>query len=289
MRSVGRSVAAPYLFLLPFYVAFAVFWLVPIGASLWYSFTSWSGMGASVFVGLDNYAQLFRDPTFWRALRNTFSYVLIYNVIMLPLATVIALVLNAAVPRLGRFFRTIYFVPVTVSLVVVALVFDLLFNREFGPVNHLLSAIGIDTNPRWLTSSQYAPWTIIIMRVWRATGYYSAFIFAGLQGIPKDIIEAARVDGASELRLTWHVVLPQLRPVLLFVFVMSSIWSFQLFDEPWILFQGGPGGATLTILQYLYQNTFLFGKVGYGAAMSYILTLIIVAFSLMQFRLLDRK
>lgn len=289
MRSVGRSRVAPYLFLLPFYLAFAVFWLVPIAASLMYSFTSWTGMGSFEFRGLENYVTLVRDPTFWRALRNTFSYVLIYNAIMLPLATVIALLLNAAVPRLGRAFRTVYFVPVTVSLVVVALVFDLLLNREFGPVNHLLAAIGIDSNPRWLTSSQYAPWTIIMMRVWRATGYYSAFVFAGLQGIPKDIIEAARVDGASELRLTWHVILPQLRPILLFVFVMSSIWSFQLFDEPWILFQGGPGNSTLTILQYLYQNTFLFGKVGYGAAMSYVLTLIIVAFSLLQFRVLDRR
>lgn len=289
MRKPGASRATPYLFLLPFYVAFAAFWIVPIIASFAFSFTSWSGLTDAEFVGLANYRQLLGDRTFWTAMTNTFLYVFVYNAIMLPLATIIALVLDSAVKRLAPVFRTAYFVPVTVSLVVVALVFDLLFNREFGPVNEILSMLGINSSPNWLNSSDYAPWTIVIMRVWRATGYYSAFIFAGLQSIPRDLIEAARIDGANELRLVWHVILPLLRPIMLFVLVMSSIWSFQLFDEPWILFQGGPGTSTLTVLQYLYQNTFLFSKIGYGAAISYVLTVVIIGFSLFQFRVLDRR
>lgn len=289
MRTPGASRATPYLFLLPFYVAFAAFWIVPIVASFAFSFTSWSGLTQAEFVGFANYRQLLGDRTFWTAMTNTFLYVFIYNLIMLPLATVIALVLDSGFKRVAPAFRTAYFIPVTVSLVVVALVFDLLFNREFGPVNDILGMLGINANPNWLNSSTYAPWTIIIMRVWRATGYYAAFIFAGLQSIPRDLIEAARIDGANELRLVWHVILPLLRPIMLFVLVMSSIWSFQLFDEPWILFQGGPGNSTLTVLQYLYQNTFLFSKIGYGAAVSYVLTIVIIGFSLIQFRVLDRR
>lgn len=289
MRTPGASPATPYLFLLPFFVAFAAFWIIPIVASFAFSFTSWSGLTEAEFVGLANYRQLLGDRTFWRAMTNTFLYVFVYNAIMLPLATVIALVLDSGFKRIAPAFRTAYFIPVTVSLVVVALVFDLLFNREFGPVNDVLGMLGIGANPNWLNSSTYAPWTIVIMRVWRATGYYSAFIFAGLQSIPRELIEAARIDGAGELRVVWHVILPLLRPIMLFVLVMSSIWSFQLFDEPWVLFQGGPGNSTLTVLQYLYQNTFLFSKIGYGAAISYVLTVVIIGFSLFQFRVLDRR
>lgn len=289
MRTPGASPATPYLFLLPFFVAFAAFWIIPIVASFTFSFTSWSGLTEAEYVGLANYRQLLGDRTFWRAMTNTFLYVFVYNAIMLPLATIIALVLDSAFKRIAPAFRTAYFIPVTVSLVVVALVFDLLFNREFGPVNDILGMLGIDANPNWLNSSSYAPWTVVIMRVWRATGYYSAFIFAGLQSIPRDLIEAARIDGANELRVVWHVILPLLRPIMLFVLVMSSIWSFQLFDEPWILFQGGPSNSTLTVLQYLYQNTFLFSKIGYGAAISYVLTVVIVGFSIFQFRILDRR
>lgn len=289
MRIPGVPRYTPYLFLLPFFLAFAVFWVVPTIASFGFSFTRWTGLTEAEYVGLANYRTLLADRTFWRSLTNTFLYVLVYNAIMLPLATIIALILNSAFRRVSAAFRTAYFIPVTVSLVVVALVFDLLFNREFGPVNDILAMLGFSFQPNWLNSSTYAPWTIIIMRVWRATGYYSAFIFAGLQSIPSDLIEAARIDGANELRLVWHVILPLLRPIMLFVLVMSSIWSFQLFDEPWILFQGGPRNSTLTVLQYLYQNTFLFSKVGYGAAISYVLTVIIIGFSLIQFRLMDRR
>lgn len=289
MRAVGTPVATPYLFLVPFYTAFAVFWAIPIVASFGFSFTSWSGLTEAEFVGLANYRQLLADSTFWVALRNTFAYVLVYNSIMLPLAIAIAIVLNAALQRVAPLFRAIYFIPVTVSLVIVALIFDLLFNSEFGPVNEILGVLGLNAKINWLGSSEYAPWTIVIMRLWRATGYYAAFVFAGLQGIPKELIEAARVDGAGEVRVTWNIILPLLRPVLLFVLVMSTIWSFQLFDEPWILFKGGPGKSTLTILQYLYQNTFLFSKIGYGAAISYVLTFVVIGFSLLQFRFVGRE
>ena len=167
----------------------------------------------------------------------------------------------------------------------VALVYDHRMNRELGLVNSLISALGFSAKPDWLGSSTMAPWTILIMRLWRATGYYGAFIVAGLQSIPTELYEAARVDGASELRTVRHITLPLLKPMVLFVVVMSSIWSFQLFEEPWILFQGGPRNSTLTILQYLYQNTFLFSRMGYGAAISYVLTIIVVVFSVLQFRI----
>ena len=277
---------APYWFILPFFILFIAFWLAPIITSFAYSLTDWRGIGGLNYTGLANYKRLLNDDVFWIALKNTFVYVFVYNLIMIPLAMFVAIILNSSLVKHGRkFFRAVYFIPVTVSLAVVALVFDLLMNREFGLVNSLISALGFSAKPDWLGSSTMAPWTILIMRLWRATGYYAAFIVAGLQSIPTELYEAARVDGASELRTVRHITLPLLKPMDLFVVVMSSIWSFQLFEEPWILFQGGPRNSTLTILQYLYQNTFLFSRMGYGAAISYVLTIIVVVFSAFQFRI----
>lgn len=277
---------APYWFLLPFFLLFVVFWLAPIITSFAYSLTDWRGIGSFNFTGLDNYSRLIHDEVFWIALKNTFIYVFIYNLIMIPMAIAIAVILNSSLVKLGRrFFRATYFIPVTVSLAVAALIFDLLMNKEFGLVNALLGTVGLNPKIDWLGSSTMAPWTIMIMRLWRATGYYSAFIVAGLQNISEELYEAARIDGASEIKTVWHITLPLLKPMIFFVVIMSSIWSFQLFEEPWILFQGGPNNSTLTILQYLYQNTFLFSRMGYGSAISYVLTMIVVVFSVFQFRL----
>src|SRR5690606_19663068 len=193
MRTPGASPATPYLFLLPFFVAFAAFWIIPIVASFAFSFTSWSGLTEAEFVGLANYRQLLGDRTFWRAMTNTFLYVFVYNAIMLPLATVIALVLDSGFKRIAPAFRTAYFITVTVSLVVVALVCVLPFQRGVGHVGDVVGMLGIGAAPIGLVSATYAPWTVVIMRVWRPTRHYSAFIFAGLQSIPRDLIEAARL------------------------------------------------------------------------------------------------
>ena len=287
MRTPGASPATPYLFLLPFFVAFAAFWIIPIVASFAFSFTSWSGLTEAEFVGLANYRQLLGDRTFWRAMTNTFLYVFVYNAIMLPLATVIALVLDSGFKRIAPAFRTAYFIPVTVSLVVVALVFDLLFNREFGPVNDVLGMLGIGANPNWLNSSTYAPWTIVIMRVWRATGYYSAFIFAGLQSIPRELIEAARIDGASEIQVFRRIIVPTIRGSLITVATTIFIVILKVFDIVFVT-TGGRFGSDV-IANRMFQELVRFRNPGLASALAVVLLVAVVPVMVINVRNLRRQ
>ena len=247
-------------------------------------------MNAPRFVGLANYKMLFTDARFLVALKNTLFYVVTYNVIVLPLALVLALSLNSSrIGKLSRVFRLMYFLPVTMILAVVALVFDLVYARDIGLLDSALRVLGFTGTTNLLYTKSTAMWAIIILRVWRTLGYYAVILLAGLQSIPSDIYEAVRVDGASGIRTIWSITLPLLRPVFLFLVVLSSIWGFQLFDEPWILLQGGPGDATLTLVQYLYQNTFLYSRLGYGAAVAYVLAILMFGVSLLQIRLMEEN
>lgn len=242
------------------------------------------------FIGLGNYRMLLSDERFLVALKNTIFYVVIYNAIALPLAVILALTLHS--PKIGKsskFFRLMYFLPVTMIMAVVALVFDLIYARDIGLLDSVLRLFGYMGTTDILYTKSTAMWAIIILRVWRTLGYYSVIVLAGLQSIPAELYEAARVDGASSFRSTFSITLPLLKPVLLFLVVLSSIWGFQLFDEPWILLQGGPGDATLTIVQYLYQNTFLYNRLGYGAAVAYILAILMFGVSLLQVRLMTDR
>lgn len=279
-----------WVFVTPFALLFIVFWLGPIITSMFYSLTEWTGMSQPSFIGLNNYRLLLSDERFLVALKNTLFYVVAYNAIVLPLAVILAITLHS--PKIGKsskFFRLMYFLPVTMIMAVVALVFDLVYARDIGLLDSVLRIFGYMGTTDLLYTKSTAMWAIIILRVWRTLGYYAVIVLAGLQGIPSELYEAARVDGASGFRSTFSITLPLLRPVLLFLVVLSSIWGFQLFDEPWILLQGGPGDATLTIVQYLYQNTFLYNRLGYGAAIAYILAILMFGVSLLQIRLMTER
>lgn len=279
-----------WVFVTPFALLFAIFWLGPIITSMFYSLTEWTGMSQPNFIGLNNYRMLLSDERFLVALKNTVFYVVVYNAIVLPLAVILALTLHS--PKIGKsskFFRLMYFLPVTMIMAVVALVFDLVYARDIGLLDSVLRFFGYVGTTDLLYTKSTAMWAIIILRVWRTLGYYAVIVLAGLQSIPSELYEAARVDGASNIRSTFSITLPLLRPVLLFLVVLSSIWGFQLFDEPWILLQGGPGDATLTIVQYLYQNTFLYNRLGYGAAVAYILAILMFGVSLLQIRLMTDR
>ena len=290
MQRRRRRLSPGWLFVSPFALLFAAFWLGPIIMSVYYSLTEWTGMNAPRFVGLANYKMLFTDARFLVALKNTLFYVVTYNVIVLPLALVLALSLNSSrIGKLSRVFRLMYFLPVTMILAVVALVFDLVYARDIGLLDSALRVLGFTGTTNLLYTKSTAMWAIIILRVWRTLGYYAVILLAGLQSIPSDIYEAVRVDGASGIRTIWSITLPLLRPVFLFLVVLSSIWGFQLFDEPWILLQGGPGDATLTLVQYLYQNTFLYSRLGYGAAVAYVLAILMFGVSLLQIRLMEEN
>ncbi|MCL5074610.1 MAG: sugar ABC transporter permease [Chloroflexi bacterium] len=284
----GRKVA-PYLFISPFFILFIIFWIGPILFSFYLGFTKWEAIGTPIFIGLSNYRQLlFSDPIFLLSVKNTFFFVIVYSIIMMGIAVPLALILNEGAVKFREAFRTAYFIPVTVALAVTALIFSMILSRDFGLLNLVLQALGFNLKPDWLNDSNLAMWSLIGARVWRVTGYYMVFVLAGLQAIDRELYDAAAVDGASTLRRVWHVTLPLLRPMLLFVLVMSSLWSFQIFEEPWILTRGGPANATLTLPIYLYQNAFQFSRFGYASAISYLMTLMMIVIAYLQVKILTR-
>lgn len=278
--TVGRRLT-PYLFLAPFFAVFALFWVVPVFASLGYSLTEWRGIMPPRFIGLGNYAELWRSPRFHTALGNTLVLALSYVVLANLAALSLALLLDAGWMRLKQLFRTAFFLPMTISIVVSAVIFQLVYAGEIGLIAKALDLVGLD-GPVWLQEPGWATAAIIVMRVWRTMGYYAIIYLAGLQTVPAELREAARIDGATPLQVIRHVVLPTIRPVILFCVVISTISGLEMFDEVMILTQGGPADSTLTVAVYLYQQGFQFLQLGHAAAASYVLTCIIVLISVVQ-------
>ncbi len=274
---------APYLFIAPFLLLLAVFWIWPIASSLVLSFAKWDGFGKRVFVGLRNYTDLLKDEEFLAAVKNTVGAALVYLLFMGTLSLGLGLILDSLPRRSATVFRTIYFLPVTVTLVVGSSIFQLIFSKAGGLLNNIIALLGA-APVDWLGNGRIALWSIVAMRVWRNSGYYSLFIIAGLQNIPEEVHEAATIDGANLWNRMTRITIPLLRPMILYVMVTSTIWAFQLFDEPWILLKGGPGTATLTMAMTLYRDSFKYMQFGYGAAISYVLTLMMILFSIIQMR-----
>lgn len=279
--------SAPYLFIAPAVLLFLAFILYPIISSLLLSFQTRIGP-ENVFVGFENYARLFGDRLFYTALGNTFLILIVQVPIMLTLALGLAVLLNSALGSLKGFFRVAYFMPAITALVAYAIIFAILLNQDFGAINYLLSLVGIDPVP-WLTSGFWAKVSLILALTWRYTGYNMVIFLAGLQGISQDLYEAAAVDGATRWRQFVSITVPQLRPVILFTVVLSTIGTLQLFDEPFVLTDGGPNNATLTIAMYLYQNGFQFFDFGYASAIAYVLVVLIAALSFFQIRFLGEE
>jgi ABC-type sugar transport system permease subunit len=282
--------AAPYVFVSPFYLIFLAFGLLPIVFSLGVSLYDWRGTTPGAFVGLTNFQVLLHDPGFYTALRNTVFVWLGSVPPMILLALVFAVLLNSQRVRFRGFFRTVYFLPVVTSLVITGLIFKFLFNPNFGLANRLLEPFGMaSTNmladPTWMKP------VLILALLWRWTGNDMVIMLAGLQSIPGDLYEAARVDGASGPQMFWHITVPLMRPVILFDAIISTIGTFNLFAEPFVLFgqDGGIGQAGLVTGTLLYQNAFVYFKFGYGAALAWVLALIIFALSMIQLKLGSRE
>ncbi len=287
-RSALARRAMPYLFLFPFFALFGLFWLGPIVASFGYSFTEWRGITEPTFIGVANYVTLWFDERFHTALLNTLKMAGAYVVAANVLAFALALLLNAAWLKLRGMLRTAFFVPMTISMVVGAVIFQLIYAGDIGLIAKLLALVGIE-GPAWLRDPAWAPWAIVIMRVWRTLGYYAIIYVAGLQAVSEELKEAARLDGATGWQVTRYVVLPAVRPMMLFCVVLATISGLEMFDEPMILTQGGPADSTLTAVMYVYQQGFQFLQLGHAAAASYVLTLVIVAISIAQKLWLGRE
>jgi multiple sugar transport system permease protein len=271
------------LFALPALTFFAIFAIYPIGRTFYLSFFEFSVVDPPQYVGLDNFRGLEDDPRFRASLIYSFKYVFSTYIPVWIIALILAMALNTKIRARG-FFRTVYFIPVVMSWVVVAAIWKLIFNRQ-GLMNTLfLEPLGISPK-NWLTDVNWAPDAIVIMSVWKEVGFFMVVFLAGLQAIPGDLYEAARVDGSNGWQVFRHITIPLLRPTLLFVSVISMITGLQIFVPQWVMTQGGPVDATLVMSLNIYQTAFVFLDGGKAAAMSVVLFAIIGAVTLVQFRL----
>jgi multiple sugar transport system permease protein len=281
--AAGRSPATGWAFLSPWIVAFGLFGLFPFVFSLAASFTDYSPIraGGARFVGLGNYTRALSDPAFWSALGNTAFFV----VGTIPFTTALALALALAVQPAFRgrtLFRVGFFVPSVVSIVVLSLVFKGLYASN-GALDGLLRAFGL-TPPAWLLDPRTALPAIMAMDVWSASGYYMIIFLAGLEAIPRELYDAARLEGASRRAQFLHVTLPLLRPTLLFVLVVNTVRSLQIFAEVFVMTRGGPLHSTTTVVYYLYEEAFYRFNLGYASAVAYLLFLITLALAWVQMK-----
>jgi lactose/L-arabinose transport system permease protein len=282
-----RSVAVPYLFLAPYLAVFVVFWIWPVIQSILLSFQN-TRVNPFRFQPLVNWGRLVNDITFIAALKNTFLILLVQVPLMLALATFLALALNSPLLKARGIFRFAFFAPVVVGEVAYSAIFRLMFNGKFGAVNGALGRLGLPT-PDWLNQPWTAMTVIILAVTWRWTGYNAIIILAGLQNIPLDLYEAAAVDGVPRWRQHLSLTLPLLRPVILFALVLSIIGTMQLFAEPYLITNGGPGSSTETLGTYLYRQGFTSMNFGYAASVAYAVAVLAAAFSATQIILFGRR
>jgi multiple sugar transport system permease protein len=260
-------------FVSPWLAGFLVFTLTPILLSLWYSLCDFSVLQSPAYVGAENYQRLLNDPVFWKSLRNTFYYALLALPAGLCVSVGLALMLNVKVPGQAM-FRTIIFLPSLVPIVASAMLWMWLFNGKYGLINELLRKVGIE-GPGWLSDANWAMPALALMSFW-GVGNAVVIYLAGLQDVPRELYEAAEIDGAGTWRRLWHVTLPMLSPVIFFNSVMAIIGVLQTLEGPYIMTQGGPARSTLFIAMYLRENAFVYLNMGYASAMAWVMLVIVV-------------
>lgn len=270
-------------YLTPGMTGFLVFIIIPLIASLIISLFSWSLLGTSEFVGLDNYRRMIsgEDPAFYTILKNTVVFAFLYTGANLIISTGISYWLQHLPNRFSRVLRIIFFIPVVTPMAGNALIWRLLLNDE-GVVNSALNSIGLPSLP-WLNNPSLAMGSLVIMSLWQGLGYNIVVLTAGLNGINPSILEASELDGATGFRRFFQVVFPILSPTFFFCTVMTVIGAFKVFAQPFFLTKGGPGESTNTIVLALYRNGFSFDKLGYASALAWILFVIVMLLTALQF------
>ena len=288
LKKSTRDSLIAYSFIAPNFIGFCVFTLVPMVFAIALAFCSWDGRHAIQFIGLQNFVKLFTtDKIFRAALINTIVYVIGTVPLTLVCSLAMAVLLNQNV-KLRNFFRTVAFFPYVASLVAVAAVWNMIFNPAMGPINmliHQVFGVAVDDLPRWAAGKDTAMLTVILFSVWKNMGYYMVIYLAGLQGCNPDLNEAAELDGANRWQQFWHITLPQLRPTTFFVVIMLTISGFKVYDQMYMITQGGPGTATMTLVYYIYNVAFVnTPKYGYASAISMVLFVLVLIVTLVQFR-----
>lgn len=280
-----QEIFAFYTFISPWLIGFILFTCGPIIASLYFSLTNYTVLSAPEFIGFGNYSSLFKDPLFWTSLYNTMYYAIFFIPIGILMAFGLSILLNQNVKGLA-IYRTVYYLPSIVPAVANAILWIWLLNPQWGLINTLLKLIGIE-GPGWLTSEQWAKPGLILMSLW-GVGSWIIIYLAGLQGIPEQLYEAAEVDGATKLQRFFYITIPLMTPSIFFTLVTGLIGAFQVFTSAYIMTNGGPVNSTLFYALYLFRNAFNYLKMGYASSMAWILFLIVLVLTLIQFKLANR-
>lgn len=272
---------APYLILLLVFTAYPIFMAVYSSLSDWDILT-----GEMTFRGFHYYERLMRDPVFFTSLKNTLVYLMIQVPASIAIGVFLAVLLNQRI-RFRGVFRTIFFLPVVTPVVVLSIVWLWIY-QERGLLNYALSTVGIGS-VSWVTSPAWSMPSIAIMKIWTDIGFYSVLFLAGLQAIPSEFMDAARVDGANAWQIFWKIKLPLLNPTIVFAIMMGTIWGMQIFAEPFLLTGGGPIDSSQTLIVYLYEEGFVYNRLGYASAIGVVTAMLILVITLIQRRVVERK
>ncbi|ALC98749.1 sugar ABC transporter permease [Actinomyces sp. oral taxon 414] len=276
------------LFLAPTVIGLGLFTFLPILASIVLAFFSWDIITPPRFVGLENFADIAADPTIRVSFLNTIGFVVVAVTLQLAVALVLAVLVNTKMPRLLKsFFRSVLFFPLVLSAASVSIIMGYLFNENFGLVNHILNLLGMADVP-WLTSTHGAMIVVILVYVWQNFGFSFLLFLGGLSSIPKEVYEAAQVDGATGWKQFWRITFPLVSPTTLVASVMAIISALQIFDQPYVLTRGGPGDSTRTAVMVIYESAFKQLEFGRASAIGIVLTVVIMLVTAIQFRLSRR-
>ncbi|MFC3746409.1 carbohydrate ABC transporter permease [Paenibacillus sp. GCM10012306] len=284
VRRIERHQArTAYFFITPTLLLFLVFTVIPVVMALYLSFTNYDVLSRNDWIGLDNYRRLIDDDLLWKTFRNVFFYAVIFVPLNILISVLLAVLLSRAW-RGVKLFRTLYYLPTLTSAVAAATVWIWLLHPEFGAINGLLSYVGI-TGPAWLSETSTAMLSIIMLTLWQSVGSNMIIYLAGLQGVPDYLYESARLDGANKFDCFRYITWPQLRPTTFLVSTMAIISALQLFDQAFVLTQGGPANMTKTPVYLIYQQGFNQLQMGYASAQAFVLAMAILIFSLINMRI----
>ncbi|ASF56373.1 multiple sugar transport system permease [Bacillus velezensis M27] len=283
---VSRKRFIPYLFLAPALI-FLLFVYIPIIENVFFSLFEWSSFQPEkTFIGLKNYIDLFHDPVFFTALRNNVLYAVISLICQVGGGLILAAVLeDKLVRKWSPFFRTVFFLPVVISMTVIALLFDFIYNPEIGLLNQLLEAVGLDELTRaWLGDENTAMLSVIFVSQWQSVGYIAMLYIVSIQSIPAELYESAQLDGAGKIQQFFHITVPQTKEMSFVAVVMTLTGAFTVFNEPYILTGGGPGNASEVLSTFLYKSAFTKDMMGYASAIATVVLLLTLALSLIQMK-----
>jgi len=286
MKSAGEKLAS-YLFILPAFALVVVLLLVPMVQNIYYSFFDWDGIGKPVFEAFGNYTRLLRDPDFLVSIRNTVLWV-VFTLLFPVLGGLLVAVFVDGV-RFERFFKSVFFVPLTISFVATGIIWTYMFSRELGVLNGLFEVLGLPWRPSWLTGVPLNTFSMLISWTWQQLGTNMVMFLMGLGTIPKEPIEAAIIDGANRFETFRHVKLPMLRPITTVVITMAMVNSFKAFDIIYVMTRGGPYHSSETLAVTMFRETFTLFRMGYGSAIAVFLSIVVIAVSALYIKRMAKR